>query len=435
MLPRVWRPRNGDPAAADDPWRGGFRGATEETARAAGSLWLHASSMGEVSAARGWLHELLARGYRPPFLFTTRTRTGLDRVRATWGDRVAARIAPHDLPQTVAAVFQDASPWRLDVIETELWPNLILEARAREVPVVIAGATVSERTTSRLVLGGLAGNALLGAGVFVLPQSDRHAARFRRLGVPDARIRVIGDLKAAAEFSAREPGAVPDSTFASRPALGFGSLRPGEKRAARLLAGVLESHRARGGPERGPRGGFEGRARALLVAAPRHASGEGPLRTALEGAGFEVAIRSEAMRAEGRVGPWIESVAARPGPRVALLATRGELAEAYGHAWGAVVGGTFAAYGGHNVWEPAARGCPVVVGPHHGDVDTAVDALRAGGGGVAVADERHLERTVEAWLADVDLELRGRSAARVAVEAAGAASRGMEAIEAWGLTP
>ncbi|HET9250600.1 MAG TPA: glycosyltransferase N-terminal domain-containing protein, partial [Candidatus Eisenbacteria bacterium] len=151
VLPALWRSSPGDPSADSDPWRGGFRGANDETARAAGSLWIHAASMGEVASARGWVEALLARGYRAPFLFTTRTRTGLERARATWGDRVAARIAPHDFPQTVRAVLEDACPWRLDIIETELWPNLIAEARDRGTPVVIAGATVSERTAARLL--------------------------------------------------------------------------------------------------------------------------------------------------------------------------------------------------------------------------------------------------------------------------------------------
>lgn len=159
------------------------------------------------------------------------------------------------------------------------------------------------------------------------------------------------------------------------------------------------------------------------------------MRRALEGAGFEVHVRDEASRNEATLHGWIDSVAVRSGPRAALLSTRGELSEAYAHAWGAVVGGTFAPYGGHNVWEPAARACPVLVGPHHGDVETAVDALRAEGAGVAVADEGHLVRTVEGWLADQDLEIRGRAAARAAAAASGAVERGMDALDVWGLEP
>src|SRR5438552_4099047 len=154
-------------------------------------------------------------------------------------------------------------------------------------------------------------------------------------------------------------------------------MRPGEEAAALRMAGQLEEHRkdearkraAPGGP--GPEGAFEGRSRALLVIAPRHPEGEARARAAFGSSGFELNVRDEAAR-DGDVRAWIDEISRRPGSRVALLATRGELARAYGAAWGAVTGGTLAPFGGHNVWEPAARGCPVLVGPHHAQVATAI---------------------------------------------------------------
>jgi len=141
----------------DGAWREGFRWSGPEAERAAGSVWIHAASMGEVGAARPWVQSLLGGGYRPPFLFTTRTRTGLERARADLGDRVSARLAPHDLPSVLGRFLDTASPWRLDLIETELWPNLILEARARSIPVLLVSATVSERSTALLQTFGVSG--------------------------------------------------------------------------------------------------------------------------------------------------------------------------------------------------------------------------------------------------------------------------------------
>jgi 3-deoxy-D-manno-octulosonic-acid transferase len=91
-------------------WRAGFRGAGAETRRATGTVWVHAASMGEVGMARTWIEELLARGERSPVFLTTRTRTGLARARSELGDRVAARIAPHDLPGIVGSVRTTRGP-------------------------------------------------------------------------------------------------------------------------------------------------------------------------------------------------------------------------------------------------------------------------------------------------------------------------------------
>jgi 3-deoxy-D-manno-octulosonic-acid transferase len=301
-------------------------------------------------------------------LLTTRTRTGLDRARRELGSRVAARIAPHDVPRILREFLEGASPRRLDVIETEIWPNLILEARRRSVEVVFVSGSVSERTTRRLKLLGLAGSGLMGRGVHVLAQTETHAGRFRALGVPADRIRVVGDLKADALGRAEPPA----RAFAPRPAMVFGSQRPGEEAVLVRIARTLEAHRSRFGAERiawaaerGIEDPFEGRCRPVLIVAPRHRRGDERARAALRSQGFQVAVRDEASRSRLDLISWIDELSRRAGPRAGLLATHGELAAAYGAAWGAVVGGTFAPYGGHNVWEPAARGCPVLVGPYH----------------------------------------------------------------------
>jgi len=196
------------------------------------------------------------------------------------------------------------------------------------------------------------------------------------------------------------------------------------------LAVLIQEGRDRPGTDK-----LEGRGRALLVIAPRHPEGEARVCEALAASGFEVAVRDEAARS-GDVCSWIDEVSRRPGKRVALLATRGELSRAYETAWGAVIGGTFAAFGGHNVWEPAARGCPVVVGPYHDNVVTAVEAIvRERGGEVAMNGIDDLPRIVGSWLRDPDLDRTGAAAARAAVSASGATERGIEALAAWGLLP
>jgi 3-deoxy-D-manno-octulosonic-acid transferase len=370
-----------------------------------------------VVAARTWIGTLLAAGQREPMLLTTRTQRGLTRARAELGDRVVARVAPLDLPQLLRSFLRASTPWRLDVIETEIWPQMIFESRRRGVAVVFVSASVSQRTAARLSLWGLAGKDLFGEGVWVLAQSERHAERFSSLGVPAARIAVTGDLKA------EPPTASAGRDPASRPVVVFGSLRPGEDLVALAVARAL----ARDG-------------RWALVVAPRHGEGLASVLSALSREGVPVSVRREADRASAPLPEWIAALEAEgPGPRVGILATQGELPQAYESAALAIVGGTFAPHGGHNALEPAARGCAVAVGPHADAIEESLAALAREEALLRVTGSATPVEAAEAILSLLQstdrLRAMGRGATRAAAGASDSARRSLEAIERFGLTP
>ena len=391
-------------------WRSAFTGGTADLAQAAGSVWVHAASLGEMVAARTWIETLLGAGQRPPILLTTRTQRGLTRARAELGNRVIARVAPLDLPQLLRSFLRATTPWRLDVIETELWPHLILESRKRGVAVVFVSASVSERTRARLSRWGLAGRSVFGEGVWVLAQSERHAERYRALGVPAPRIAVTGDLKAEPplESASRDP--------AARRAVVFGSLRPGEEGLALALARGL----ARDGSH-------------TLIVAPRDREGLTRVLAALEREGVPLSVRREEDRGKAPLEGWI---AALGGARVGVLATQGELPSAYESAAVAIVGGTFAPFGGHNALEPAARGCAVVVRPHSGAIDESVEALAREGAILRAPDATDGAAAILSLLGSRDrLRAMGLGAARAAAASSDSARRSLEALERFGLTP
>ena len=394
-------------------WRGSLTGASEEAQRAAGSIWIHAASMGEVGAARNWARALVAAGIRPPLLVTTRTRTGLERARREIADIAASRFAPADLPQLLRAFLAQAAPFRIDVIETEIWPNLLEEAGRAGVGVVFVGGTVSARSVGRLRLFGIAGERYFGRLVHALPRTEEDAERFHLLGIPAERIQVVGDLKAD------EPVATAGPPSRRRRIVVFGSLRPGEEEAARAVADALASVSDR----------------PLLVVAPRHEEGRSSARRALAAAGYAIAERGEGDRSGAALAAWIDAAAAREGKRVALLGTRGELADAYGLAEAAIVGGTFAPFGGHNVLEAAARGCPVLVGPHHESIGAAVKMLADEGAAAVAREEAEAGALAAAWMRDGRFGERSAAAARAASRAGGAARRALDALAAWGLAP
>jgi len=394
--------------------RAAWTGASEEIAPATGSVWIHAASMGEVVSARNWVRALMEAGHRPPLLLTTRTQRGLDRARRELGASVVARIAPLDAPQLLRSFLAAAAPWRLDIVETEIWPQLILESRRAGLGVVFVSAAVSERTRIRLLRWGFAGPHLLGEGVWALAQSEEHAERFNSLGVPAERIAVVGDLKAEA------PSAEAASDPTSRRAVVFGSLRPGEEDVALAVARALRSR---------------GKAPMFLIV-PRHAEGVALATAKLRSAGIEPLVRGEKDRAREEWSAWLQRVEASAAPRVGVVATQGELPAAYETAGIAIVGGTFAPYGGHNVLEPAARGCAVLVGPHHETAAMGVSALRREEG-VVIAETAEAAAAAVTRLLDSPEALRGMAggALRAAREASSAVKRAVEALDRFGLMP
>jgi 3-deoxy-D-manno-octulosonic-acid transferase len=393
-------------------WRSAWSGATEDLLSASGSVWVHAASLGEVAAARNWISALLLAGHSPPLLLTTRTTRGLLRARRELGERVVARVAPLDVPQLLGSFLRSAAPWRLDVIETEIWPLLIQECRKHGVAVVFVSAAVSERTRTRLRRWGIAGPRLLGEGVWVLAQSERHAERFRSLGVPSERIAVTGDLKAEAPTERSSRG------LTERPAVVFGSLRPGEEPAALAVARSLA-----------PGGGH------AFIAAPRHEEGVTRMLEALRHAAMPVSVRREEGRGEETVETWISGLSVGS-PRVGILATHGELPSTYESAAVAIVGGTFAPYGGHNALEPAARGCAVVTGPYTDGIEESLASLASEGGLARAKDSDEVAGVVRSLLEDHEkLARTGRGALAAAAKASESARRSLEAIERFGLMP
>ena len=161
----------------------------------AATVWVHAVSVGEVNAAAPLVNAL--RETRPDLrlLVTTITPTGSTRVRALWGDAVEHVYLPYDLPGAVARFLAHYRPHLALILETELWPNLLLGCRDHGVPAYIVNARLSERSRRGYrMLKPLIGRALRTLRG-VLAQSAADGQRFVQLGAAPATMTVTGNLK------------------------------------------------------------------------------------------------------------------------------------------------------------------------------------------------------------------------------------------------
>ncbi len=115
---------------------------------AAPAIWLHAVSLGEMSAAAPLVRALRSRYPESPLVLTCATPTGRARARSLFGDTVDVRFLPYDTPGAVARFLERIRPRLALIMETELWPNLFTECERRGVPLVLASARPSMPSAS-----------------------------------------------------------------------------------------------------------------------------------------------------------------------------------------------------------------------------------------------------------------------------------------------
>lgn len=361
-------------------------------------IWLHASSVGEAKAACRLLDALEASGHSTRATAMTVSGRGIfHRDRPT----MPATLAPLDHPWCIEAAMRGGRPRLSVLIETELWPSWIAACARHGVPVVVVSGRLSDRSfpryrrIRRLIAPTLRRLDAVGA------RTELDAARFAELGVPDARIRVTGDLKL-------DPPTEP-------PVLG--------RDLARALGGRIvvtggSTHRGEEDPLLAALDVAEAQARGfVLVLAPRDVGRAGEVVRLALARGRRAVLRSR-----------LAGESLRPG-EVLVLDSYGELAAAYAASTLAFVGGTLVAVGGHNVSEPVHAGCPVLFGPEIANVRKIVEILEADGSGRRVASSETLVAAIAASLRDPeDCRRRGEAGRRMLERHRGSVERSRQLI-------
>lgn len=300
-------------------------------------IWIHAVSVGELASVGPLLDRLLARGGQP--LVVTTTTPGASRlVRQRYGERVFHVYLPLDLPCCVNQFLRRVQPGQLVLVEKELWPNLLHFCAAAGCSISLVNARMSAASASRYrKLPALVRPMLQGLS-HVAAQTTEDAAQLCSLGVAPSRIEVCGNLK----FDLRVDDSLRDSLQAlrrrwnvdARPVVLAASIHPEEEALVLdALVAVLETH-----------------SNALFILVPRHPQRAVEIMKRCLSAGFS---------------PQLYSACNAPGSDCHSLVvdTLGDMMLLLGLAHVAVMGGSFAGRGGHNLAEPAAWAVPLLSGP------------------------------------------------------------------------
>lgn len=396
LVPLLLRQRTA--RGKEDPVRLNERLGIAAMARPDGKLiWVHGASVGESLSALPLIEKLLADGTK--VLVTSGTATSATIMKQRLPKGALHQFVPLDTPRAVARFLDH---WRPDgglFVESDLWPNLILGARARGVRLALVNARISARSANRWRFARKSMAALLGAFDVVLAQDEDFAARFRSLGAPN--VQVAGSLKADAPPLTANDGALSAlrQAIGDRPVLLAAQTHPGEDET------ILPAHDLL-------RAQFPN---LLTILVPRHIE-RAPDIAMLCGA------RANKRRSSG------ESITADTA--IYIADTLGEMGLFYRLAPFCFIGGTLVPLGGHNPLEPAALHCAVLAGPHTANAASAYDAVLSAQGFGCVHNSADIVREATRLLLDRDAAAQaGEAAARGGATLSGAVDRTITALK------
>lgn len=353
-------------------------------------IWFHTVSAGETIAAAPLIRDLAARYPDLPFLVTTMTPTGSAQVQERLAECVDHCYAPYDFKAGVRRFFDAVQPRVLILMETELWPNIIAEAKQRGVPVMLINARLSQRSAQGYARLANLTRSMLSNIDHIACQTPEHRDRFIGLGAAAENVSVTRsvkyDISLPADFATTlEVLRGQYELDPQTPVWIAASTHPGEDEI------VLQAHRI-----------LSQRIAALrLVLVPRHPVRCDEVGTLIDAAGFTYALQSEL-----DLNPDLKRLA-----DVILGDTMGTLLSLYGLAQVAYVGGSLVDHGGHNPIEPVLVGMPVVCGPFQYNFKDVMDSMARVGGLQTVTSAEDLARTVGDWLENGEARQQAAAAA------------------------
>jgi 3-deoxy-D-manno-octulosonic-acid transferase len=328
-------------------------------------IWIYAASLGESKLLAKFINILRKKNPSFEYVVTAATRTGVHYLQGLDSeDIIASGFFPLDTIGLMKKMLWAYKISRVWLMETELWPSMMLACMQTGVPVGIANARLEEKSFASYHRLRMLYGPIFNYLDVVLAQNDAYASRFERLGVRPAVVHVIGNLKAIVEINHPSP----KRRQALRSAMGIGGndvvltagcVHVGEGKVLREALDILRTSDVR----------------LKCVVVPRHLD--------------------ETAALVGELGPdtvRINGIATSTPWEICVIDKMGVLEDMYAIASIAFIGGTFVAVGGHNVWDAAQFALPVLFGPDYHTQRESCELLLSAGVGFKVASPKELAR-------------------------------------------
>jgi 3-deoxy-D-manno-octulosonic-acid transferase len=376
-------------------------------------VWFHGVSVGEIHLLRQVVSAFRQRHPDWQCVISTTTDTGFDEAKKRFPD-LPVIYFPFDFSWAVARTVDFVQPALIVLAESELWPNFLLAAKRRQVPVALINGRMSPRSFRRYRRVRLLVRFLLRRLDLLAVQTREYANALQNLGAAPNAVHVTGNVKY-------------DGVTTNRDNPQTRQLRTLFNVTDDDLVWISGSTQA---PEEGISLKIYQRMRAAhphlrLFLVPRQKDRFDEVAQLLERSGLPFVRRSRLTT------PMTDR------ERIVLVDTIGELSALWGLANIAFVGGSLdGRRGGQNMIEPAAYGAAVVFGPHVWNFRDTVDRLLAESAAIQVGDAAELETTLQRLARDADERQRlGAAAQRFVLQQQGATGRTMELLDelVWGM--
>ena len=331
------------------------------------AMWFHCVSVGETNAAQPLIEHYLKLGHT--VLVSNTTKTGQARskslfLKAPFENLFQAVYLPADQTSLIAGFYRKYQPKLLILVETELWPNLIDQAKDFQVPCILVNARLSAKSAKGYGKVPSLTRPMLQGLDRLLAQDTETQQRFIELGMSAKQSQVVGsikfDISAPETFIEKAQQLKLDWNLASRQIITLASTHaPEEEKLLNVLKPYLEQHTD-----------------CLVIVVPRHPERFDEVFKVAQNLNLKIQRRS--------LNQSIQS-----DTQVYLADSMGEMWLWYALSQACFVGGSLnEPGGGHNILEPMALNVPTVIGPNYFNFQAIVDAFLQADA-VAVGQSEH----------------------------------------------
>ena len=167
-------------------------------------IWFHAASIGEVQSIIPIIEKLNSNKIKYNFLITTTTFSSgkFFEEKLKKYSNITHRYLPLDVNFLVRKFISIWKPYAVILVDSEIWPNLILNLREKKIPISIINGRLTYRTFKRWM--AIRNTSLKIFGIFdlILASNLKSKEYFEKLGGKD--IFYFGNIKFAQKLDIKK---------------------------------------------------------------------------------------------------------------------------------------------------------------------------------------------------------------------------------------